>query len=388
MAVKISDRMRNVQTPVIPVVQDLIKDNPGTISLGQGVVNYPPPKQVLQAVNYFKRSSELHKYQYVEGVANLRDKIATKLECENAANLTGRSIVVTAGSNMGFLNAVLAIADPGDEFILVKPYFFNHQMAITMFGCNTVTVDANANNQPVIGDIAQAISHKTRAVVTVSPNNPSGAVYSEALLRGVSRLCCENGLYHISDEAYEYFVYDDCVHYSPCAFDDAKENTIGLFSFSKSYGFASWRIGYMVIPQALSESIRKIQDTNLICPPVVSQLAAVKALDIGREYCKSHIFKLEEVRAGIDDQLLQLGDQIRVPKTEGAFYFLINVDTSMTSMQLVTRLIQEFGVAVIPGSTFGLNNEICTVRIAYAALNKDSVMEAISRLVRGIRCIT
>ena len=380
--------MRSVQTPIIPVVQALIGANPGTISLGQGVVNYPPPNQVLEVTRAFVDNQDLHKYQYVEGIPALKEGIARKLAAENGIDLSGRGIVVTAGSNMGFLNTVLAIADPGDEIILLKPYFFNHEMAITMLGCRAITVDMNSDNQPVIEAIAAAITNKTRAVVTVSPNNPSGAVYGKDALQAIGDLCSRHGLYHVSDEAYEYFVYDGVPHHAPCSFEGTGGNTIGLYSFSKGYGFASWRIGYMVVPEALTEPIRKIQDTNLICPPVVSQLAAVAALEAGRQYCEPHIEALAQVRDAVLEELQTLGERIRIPAAEGAFYFLINVDTTRSSMALVRGLIEEYGVAVIPGSTFGISDDTCTVRIAYGALDKDTVMDAVSRLVRGLDRLT
>src|SRR4029079_4181773 len=121
--------------------------------------------------------------------------------------------------------------------------------------------------------IAGAITDRTRAVVTISPNNPTGAVYPAEALREVNALCRERGIYHIHDEAYEYFIFGSVPHFSPASIEGAPPHTISLFSLSKAYGFASWRIGYMVAPAALVDPIRKIQDTILICAPVISQFA-------------------------------------------------------------------------------------------------------------------
>src|SRR5207253_2050801 len=106
--------------------------------------------------------------------------------------------------------------------------------------------------------IAGAITSKTRAVVTISPNNPTGAVYPEYVLRAVNHLCCEREIYHIHDEAYEYFTYGGAAHFSPASLEGSAQHTIPLFSLSKSYGMASWRIGYMVIPSDLLVSVKKI----------------------------------------------------------------------------------------------------------------------------------
>src|SRR2546425_7577237 len=215
----------------------------------------------------------------------LLEALERKLECENGIRLGPQNrLLVTAGGNMAFMNAVLAITDPGDEVILQTPYYFNHEMAVTMAGCRPVLVSTDDQYQLRPHAIARAITPKTRAVVTISPNNPTGAVYSQASLREVNRLCGQRGVYHIHDEAYENFTYDGAKHFSPGSISGSESHTISLFSLSKAYGFASWRIGYMVAPQHLLESIRKIQDTILICAPVISQFAAIGALQAGRGY--------------------------------------------------------------------------------------------------------
>src|SRR5256886_7889044 len=272
-------RMQAVQTPVIPVVAELIRNSPGTISLGQGVVGYPPPQSAFDEVSAFLSDPQNHKYRPVQGIPALLDALAAKLQSENQINVkNGSVIVVTAGGNMAFMNAILAITDPGDEIILQTPYYFNHEMAVTIAGCLPVLVQTDQKFQLQPAQIRAAITPRTRAVVTISPNNPSGAVYPESALREVNRICQEKGLYHIHDEAYEYFVYGGAAHFSPASIPGSTRYTISLFSMSKAYGFASWRVGYMVAPRTMFESIRKIQDTILICAPAISQIAALGAL--------------------------------------------------------------------------------------------------------------
>src|SRR5262249_18275058 len=156
------------------------------------------------------------------------------------------------------------------ELVLQVPYYFNHEMAITMASCQPVLVPADSNYQLQPKLIRAAITKRTKAVVTVSPNNPTGAVYPEDALREVNQLCRDHGIYHIHDEAYEYFTYNGARHFSPGSIPGAEAYTISLYSLSKAYGFASWRIGYMVAPNHLIEAINKIQDTILICAPVIS----------------------------------------------------------------------------------------------------------------------
>jgi aspartate/methionine/tyrosine aminotransferase len=384
-------RMDAVQTPVIPVIGDLIRSTPGTISLGQGIVSYGPPREAIDAIAAFGGSIEDHRYGPVEGLPDLIAVIADKLRRENGIMVSGGSaagarVLVTAGGNMAFMNAVLAVADPGDEIILLAPFYFNHDMAIVMAGCRTVSVPTDAAYQPRLDAIRAAITPRTRAIVTVSPNNPSGAMYSEAALRDINEMCRAHGIYHINDEAYEYFTYDGARHVSPGAFPGAAEHTISLFSLSKAYGFASWRIGYMVIPAHLFDAVNKIQDTNLICPPAVSQRAALAALGTGAAYCRPHVARLAEVRDLVRQELDRIPDICTAPEVSGAFYFLLRIHTRMDAFTLVERLIREHGVAAIPGTAFGLTDG-CYLRISYGALDRQSVAAGVSRLVGGLRAL-
>lgn len=380
-------RMQAVQSPIIPVVAELIRSCPGTISLGQGVVNYGPPPESLAQLTQFWADPENHKYKPVHGLPMLREALEAKLKSENGLQPgSGNQLVVTAGGNMAFMNAVLAITDPGDEIILQTPYYFNHEMAITMAGCRPVLVGTDENYQLRPAAIRQAITPRTRAVVTISPNNPTGAVYSESALREVNEICRAHGIYHIHDEAYEYFAYNGARHFSPGSILGSESHTISLFSLSKAYGFASWRIGYMVVPEQLMVSVKKIQDTILICAPVISQYAAVGALQAGAGYCHEKLQAITEVREIVLTELDRISDLCTVPQADGAFYFLLRIHTRLGPLELVERLVREHGVAVIPGTAFGTESG-CYLRVAYGALQKQTAAEGIGRLVRGLKRI-
>ncbi|MHC4520421.1 MAG: pyridoxal phosphate-dependent aminotransferase [Planctomycetota bacterium] len=358
-----------------------------TISLGQGVAYYGPPPEAAEAIQTCLADPENHKYKLVQGIPELLDAIATKLARENGIHVgDGQRIVVTAGANMGFMNAILAITDPGDEIILNLPYYFNHEMAVAIADCKAVCVPTDENYQLQPDVIEAAISERTRAVVTISPNNPTGAVYPETTLREVNALCHRQGIYHISDEAYEYFTYDGVQHFSPGSMEGSPDHTISLYSLSKAYGFASWRIGWMVIPEHLFEPVRKIQDTILICPPVVSQWAAVGAMQVGSAYCRSKLAVTSEIRQLVLDRLREIDDLVIVPEARGAFYLLLRVHSKMDPMDLVRPLIEEHKVAVIPGTTFGIQDQ-CLLRVAYGALQKETAAEGIDRLVHGLKHI-
>jgi len=390
-----SVRLAAVQAPIIPVIADLIRAHPGTISLGQGVVNYGPPPAALEQITRFLAEPSNHKYQPVVGIPALVDALEQKLAAENNVRVGvahGNRTMVTAGGNQAFLNAVLAIADPGDEVILPTPYYFNHEMAVTMANCRPVLVPTDPNHQLDLAALRAALTPRTRAILTVSPNNPTGAVYPAASLCAVNALCAEHGLFHLHDEAYEYFTYDGVEPFSPASIPGAAAHTISLYSLSKSYGFASWRIGWIVYPASLESAMRKIQDTVVICPPVISQFAALGALDSanggGVSYVREKLRSLAAVRATVQTALAPLvADGLcEIPPADGAFYFFLRVRSDLAPLALVERLVREHRVAVIPGNAFGITQG-CPLRVAYGALAADSVTEGVGRLVQGLRSL-
>src|SRR3954471_11381355 len=383
---KFRTRMDAVQAPIVPVIGDLIRQVPGTISLGQGVVHYGPPSAAVNVAREALANPDTHTYQDGAGTRALVGAIEDKLQRDNAIDVArGSRVMVTAGGNMAFVHAILATTAPGDEVILPVPFYFNHEMAIEMAGCRAVRVACDERYQLRVDAIERAITDRTRAIVTISPNNPTGAVLSEGSLRAVNDLCRARGLYHLSDEPYEYFTYG-VRHLSPGSFAGAAGHTISMFSLSKAYGFAGWRVGYMAYPEALGSAMIKSQDTILICPTIAAQIGARAALEVGRGYCEPHVRELASIRDFVVRELSALAPLATVPAADGAFYCLLRVNGGGDPMTLAERLIREHKVAVIPGTAFGMT-DACTFRVAYGALQKETVAEGIGRLVKGLRAI-
>ena len=380
----ISRRLQAVQSPIIPVIGEMIRANPGTVSLGQGVVHWHPPREALDAAAHFGKGPRDHLYGPVGGITPLLDALEQKLWNDNHIKVAPASrLVVTAGANMAFVNALLAIADPGDEIILNTPYYFNHEMAITIAGCKPVCVPTSAAHQLDLDALRDAINDQTRAIVTISPNNPTGAVYPEEALYEVNQLCRDAGIYHISDEAYEYFTFDGATHFSPGSIAEAADYTISIFSLSKSHGFASWRIGYMAVPEELLNPIKKIQDTLLICPPVVSQQAALGALSAGTAWVRKQVASLAASRKLVAGALRDLDEFIEAPPSSGALYFYPKLLTGIPALAIAEQLIRQYKIAVIPGETFG--SPTPCLRIGYGALPPDALRDALGRLTTGLR---
>jgi aspartate/methionine/tyrosine aminotransferase len=369
-----AQRLAAVQSPVIPVMGALIAQTPGTLSLGQGMVGWGPPDTVISAAQQALQSDpQIHRYGPVEGLPPLRAAIASHLHHQHGLDLEASAVLVTAGSNMAFNAVVQVLCDPGDEVILPVPYYFNHAMAIRLAGGVPVAVDAGVIPDPE--RLAAAITPRSRAIVTVSPNNPSGAVFPREVLKAINQLCAERGLLHISDEAYALFRYGTAEHWSPGSAPGSGAHTVTLGSLSKSHGMAGWRLGYAAAPRTLMAELAKVQDTILICAPQLSQHAGLAALEAGNGWCLERIATLAERRT----QVLQALEQPEAPwrlmaPPEGAFYALLNVSTPLSSDVAMERLIREHKVALVSGSSFGL-------------LSEAPLQEALDRLTQGLLTI-
>jgi aspartate/methionine/tyrosine aminotransferase len=211
-------------------------------------------------------------------------------------------------------------------------------------------------------------------------------VFGEGTLRAVSDLCRERGLYHIADEVYEYFTFDAARHVSAAAFPGAADYTITMFSLSKAYGFAGVAHRVHHVSRSLARRDGEEPDTILVCPTVAAQVGAIAALEVGRSYCAPYVAELAGVRNVVVSELDALKPLATVPAADGAFYVLLKVETDRSPMRIAEQLIREHRVAVIPGPAFGMSDG-CYFRVAYGALQKDTVAEGIGRLVTGLRKI-
>lgn len=391
-----SVRVGSLQSAIMQDLQaHFTKD---TISLAQGVPFFPPPAEALQELGIHLNDPIVHSYSPDAGLIELREALVRKLSIENGIHVEPGQVMVTAGANQAFVNAILTIADPGDEIILLRPYYFNHEMALRLAGIKPVIVDVDESYQPVPELIEEAITSWTKAVVTVSPNNPTGAVYGKRMLHAINTICNDHGIYHISDEPYEYFTFGDEHHHSPGAGNE--EHTITLHSFSKTYGMSGWRIGYMSYPTHLEADLLKVQDTVVICPSVIGQRLAIECLKLGKEYLTPHLEMMRRSREVMLSHLRDLQDFLMVPETKGGYYFYARVvepetnggergkgtGNRMDSHELAVQLIKQHDVAVVPGESFGSTNGRY-LRLSYGNVRKEDVEEGMNRFSRGLRAI-
>ncbi|MEM4293178.1 MAG: aminotransferase class I/II-fold pyridoxal phosphate-dependent enzyme [Thermoplasmata archaeon] len=376
-------RTKKIPEAPIQKILSTARNIGNAISLGQGVPFFPPPPEVVSAL---MKSAGEGGFRYSEdaGILSLRNAIVEKVREENGIRCSVESIMVTAGGNQAFVNALLAITSPGDEVILVAPYYFNHLMAIQMVGCRPRIVEVGSNFLPDPEKIEEKITRRTRAVVTVSPNNPAGVVYPSDLLSEINEICADHHIYHISDEAYEHFVFDKASHFSPASRDSALDHTITLFSFSKSFGMGGYRVGYMVFPPALFQELLKIQDTIGICPPVPSQHAAEAALRYGKKYPEIYLPRMDKIRRKFLEHLKSLN--LEISRSNGAFYIYLRIPLKgmerVDDWKLAIQLIEDFGVIALPASIFG--DRYPGFRLSFGNVDEEKGEEGIKRFVSGL----
>ena len=402
-----ASRLDCVLRPVIPELGALVRATPGTLSLAQGMVAWGPPRSVLTAVvsaasgaageDGSAADSSRDTYGPVQGDSELLEALASSLRQHDQLDLDGAALWVTAGSNMAFnaIAQVLCAGPPAEpsEVILPLPYYFNHVMAVQLAGGRPVPVDAGLVPDPQ--RLAAAITPRTRAIVTVSPNNPSGVVIPRGVLEAISRLCASHGLLHISDEAYGQFVYGSEPHWSPASLPGAAAHTVTLQSLSKAYGMAGWRVGFMAAPAALTAALAKVQDTVLIAPPRLIQRAALAALAAGPAWCRPRIAALakrrDQLLAGVAGAQAQ-GLPVRLlAEPDGAFYGLLALDPraagALTGDLLMRRLVLEHRVAAVAGESFGYPAGEPVLRLSYGLLGPAELERALDRLFAGIRAL-
>lgn len=372
-------------------MQQMLKRTANVLSLAQGIVHWPPPAEAADAAARAAADPASTLYGPDEGTPELRDALRSKLARAN--NLKNSDVMVTAGANQGYVNAVLALIDAGDAALLYRPYYFNHLMALQMTGsaAELVLPASLPDLQPDVGALRAELEGRAanpdkgrqlKLVTLVNPGNPTGVMVPEDTLRVISKLCARYGVWLLVDNTYEHFAYaDDEPH--ACVEGD---HVINLFSFSKAYGMMGYRVGYVAHPPALGAALLKVQDTIAICPAMPSQATALGALQAGSEWVVRHVSSLDEQKALVLDALAPLGAGA-VHGGSGAIYLFVRLPPSedgapMDDVALVRWMAERHGVALIPGSACGMPGH---VRVCYANLTREKTREAAARLKEGFR---
>lgn len=360
------------------------KDKGGIFSLAQGVVYWTPPPSANQAIKdaLDEKDSMIHMYGPDEGLLELREKLCQKLAEENG--LKDHHVMVTTGANQAYMNCVLTLLNDTDRAVVFAPFYFNHYMSyqMTLPESNLLVGPSSDEGLPDFVWLESQLKSddSIRAVTLVNPGNPTGTLLKRDYLQKAVDLCRQYKAWLILDCTYEYFVPD--ANFDGCFADP---HVIHIFSFSKAYALAGYRCGYLAIPKKagdLYDQMMKVQDTIPICPPRVSQYAALGSMAAGKDWVREKIASLELGRAAILDAMSSLE---HVMGGSGAMYVMGKLpDEASDDQEFARKLVQEFGVACIPGSFCGLPGWI---RVCYSNLPPEKCAEAAKRLKAGLQSL-
>jgi aminotransferase len=350
----------------------------GAASLAWGLPSFRTPAHIRQAVAAELESDpDIGKYALPDGLPALRQAVArTHLAATGIAADPDRNVMITAG-NMQGLNALFhTVLDPGDEVILTDPGFASHVQQIRL--CHGTPVywpmDEARGWQLDVEALPALITPRTKAIVLVTPSNPTGRIFSEAELRRVGEIAEAHDLLILLDDPYQHFTYDNRDRYfNLAAVAGLAERTAYLFTFSKAYAMSGWRLGYMILPEALKRQLLKVHDATIICTPRISQVAGLAGLTQPATHIEEFAAVLSRRRELICARLDALPQVFDYVKPQGAYYVFprILVD-HRDSVGFAIRLLDEAKVTVTPGSAFGPSGEH-HVRMAYCV--EDAVID-------------
>ena len=354
------------------------------ISLGVGEPDFPTPWVIREEAFYHLEKGHTS-YTSNWGLIELREEVCKYLERFNLYYDPKTEVLPTVGASEGLDLVLRAILNPGDEIIVCEPCYVNYQPLSTLCGATVIHLDTSKTDlYPTAAAIEAACTAKTKAVMFCSPSNPTGRVIPASELEKIAEVVKKHQIWCLSDEIYCELLYDGRKHVSIGSYPGMKDYAIIFNGFSKSFAMTGWRIGYIAAPHDLLVQCCKLHGYNTICPPIFSQYAAAEGL-------RNAWSEVEKMRVSYQQRrnlMLKAFHDMGLPcfEPEGAFYMFPDIrPTGLTSEEFATKLIQNYNVAVVPGSCFGKAGE-GFIRCCYATdINKiKKAMENIAQMVKGL----
>ena len=365
------------------------------VGFGAGEPDFDTPEHIRKAA---KDALDLGKTRYTPaaGMPELRQAICDKLKRDNGLDYVPQQIVVSNGAKHSLFNSFQALLEEGDEVIVPGPYWVSYPEIVRMAGGVPVIVEGREENnfKLTIDDFRAAVTDKTRAVVINSPNNPNGFVFTREELQAIGDLAIEKDLSIVSDEIYEFLVYDGAEHISIASLSpEIKERTIVINGMSKAYAMTGWRIGYTASPLNAAKAMTNFQSHSTSCPNSIAQYAALTALSGPDDQLKSMVAEFDRRRRRIVELINEIpGLSCKPPK--GAFYVMMNIGgvfgkryngaPIVDSMSFTQLLLDNSHVAVVPGAGFGAD---AYVRLSYAT-SMENIEKGLARIKEFVGKLT
>ncbi len=378
----VSKRVSQIKKSAIHEMTRLSKQYDDVAFLSWAKPTSGTPEHINDAAISAIRNGLVGGYSQNDGLPELREEIVKKLKRDNNIKANISELLVTVGAIEGLAAAVMATIDPGDEVILPTPTYSTHIRQVELASGKPVLVPLMEENNFAldIQAIKDAISSKTKAIIYCSPSNPTGTVFSEEQLRQIAEIALENNLTIITDEAYEYFVFDDKKHFSIASMAEMKKNVISTFTFTKSYAMTGWRIGYLHADEELIPQIKKAHIPFAICAPVVSQYAAIAALKGSQDCIKKFKDHYLNTRNLMCERLDALSEIFEYNKPGGSYLMFpkILLEEGKDSISFCKNLLKEAKVSTTPGIAFGPTGE-SHLRLSFC-VPEETINKAFDRM--------
>lgn len=358
------------------------------IGFGAGEPDFPTPDYIVEAAQAAVVDPANHRYTAAAGLPELREAIAEKTLRDSGVEVEAAQVVVTNGGKQAVYNAFAAITDPGDEILLPAPYWTTYPEAIKLAGGTPVDVfaGAEADYKVTVKQLEAARTENTKALVFVSPSNPTGSVYTPEETEAIGKWALDKGIWVITDEIYEHLLYDDAVFTSIVKAVPALANqTIILNGVAKTYAMTGWRVGWMIGPADVIKAASTLQSHATSNVNNIAQKAALAAVSGPLDAVEKMLAAFDERRKTMVTMLNEI-DGFHCPTPKGAFYAYVDVTRAVgkeiegqrvdTSAELAEVILEKAQVAVVPGEAFGKTGYI---RLSYA-LGMDDLIEGVARI--------
>ena len=387
MAARIASRMNRMAPSGIRKVNEkalaMERNGEQVIHFEIGRPDFDTPEYIKKAAVESLNAGNVF-YTSNFGTMELRQAIADKLKRENGIDYKATEILVTAGLSEAVFAVLATILEEGDELLVPDPVWLNYINVPNLLNAVPVTYELKEENgyQLDLSEIKSKITNKTRAIVIVTPNNPTGGVLSQETLEGLAKIVIENDLLVISDEVYERLIYDGEKHISIASLSGMKERTFTMNGMSKAYSMTGWRLGYVAAPEEYITVINKFHQHNTTCAVSFGQAAAVVALrDEGDEVAE--MVREYQRRRDYAVKAINEIDGLSCLKPKGAFYIFINCKAlGMKSAELADYLLEHAKIALVPGDVFGPGGE-GYLRMSFAN-SYENIVEGCKRLSEAV----